>query len=468
MDTISMSMYAGYNGFGQMPLSQVEELQKALTAGTGTDSASFTGGRALTVESLEGTLMTTTFSADDVVLWKMLKSTPVYAVVDEWIEKSEYGDRYGVAVSETGSPGARSSTYNRRTATVKFYRIQRELSHVMTLMRSTVDAEAEEQMDGTMLLLQAIEEALFYGDSDIITEEIDGLTKIITENGSSDNVIDVRGAIEEAHLKEGAKVIRGHFGTPTDLFLSLSVQEDVDSILEEKHRVAIPLQAGAGGLTAGAPIEQYRTSWGTFKLHPDVFITRAQEERAPFTAAVGTAPTAPTSVTHAEASDVASQFAASDAGTYYYQVSYFTASGESEGTSTTAVTVAAGDKVTLTINGGNTTTVKGVKIFRSAKDAADDTDCLLLDTVVFTTSGMTYVDRNAKLPGSSTAFLLDMSPNHRAIGWRQLLPMMKLPLAITGPSIPFLIMLYGYLRVPKPKQHVLLTNIRPAGHRFNV
>jgi hypothetical protein len=65
-------------------------------------------------------------------------------------------------------------------------------------------------------------------------------------------------------------------------------------------------------------------------------------------------------------------------------------------------------------------------------------------------------------------FLLNMSPNYRAMSWQQLLPLMKLPLAITGPSMPFLLMLYGYLRITKPKQHVVLKNVRPSDHRFNV
>jgi hypothetical protein len=465
MDLVTAANYAGYTGFGEMPMAAIDELSKALTAGSGTDSSAFTNGRSLVVESLEQTLMTTTFSAEDIVLWKMLKTNPVFAVVDEWVEKSDYGSRYGVAVSETANPGARDTTYARKVGQVKFYRVQRELSHVMTLTRSLIDAEAEEQIDGTMLLLRAIEEALFYGDSSILPVEIDGLKKIITTNGTSDNVIDVRGNLEERHLQLAAEVIRANFGIPTDFFLSLRNQLDVDRILETKHRVQIPAVGTDGGLIIGAPVEQYRTSFGTFRLHPDVFLT---EERKPFTSPEGTAPAAPTSVTFAAAPNAASKFLAADAGTYFYRVSYFTASGESIGTATTVVTVAAGDQVTLTMNGGTVGTVSGAKIFRSAKNFVDASDTLLIDTVAFTGTGQTYIDRNGNLPGASDCFLLNMSPNSKAMAWQQLLPMMKLPLAITGPSIPFLIMLYGYLRVSKPKQHVLLKNCRPSDHRFNV
>jgi hypothetical protein len=79
MDLVTAANYAGYTGFGEMPMAAIDELSKALTAGSGTDSSAFTNGRSLVVESLEQTLMTTTFSAEDIVLWKMLKTNPVFS-----------------------------------------------------------------------------------------------------------------------------------------------------------------------------------------------------------------------------------------------------------------------------------------------------------------------------------------------------------------------------------------------------
>lgn len=458
MDFVTADQYSGYNGFGISPFADVEALNKALTAGSGTDAASFTNGRSLIVESLEETLMTTTYSSKDVVLFKKLKQNPIYAVVDEWVEKSDYGSRYGMSVGETELPGARDSTYARKVGQAKFYRVQREISHVMTLMRGIVDAEAEEQVDGTMNLIRALEETSFDGNSSIIAEEFDGLRQLIP----SSNVLDQRGPLDEAALQNAAELIRNNYGIPTDLFLSLKNQLDVDRILEAKHRVAIPMMGSNGGLTAGAPIERYRTSFGTFDLNPDIFLT--EEKQAP-TVAIGTAPTAPSSVTGSVAGS-GSNFASADAGNYYYGVSYFTKKGESAVTLTSAQTVAAGNSVTLTINGGTTNTVTGVKIYRSKVGGAN-TDLLLIDTVAFTATGMTYVDANNNLPGASDVYLLNLDPTYRALSWQQLLPLMKLPLAITGPSIPFLLMIYGYLRMTKPKMHVRIKNVRPTDHRFN-
>jgi hypothetical protein len=184
VDVVSLGHYQGADGFGMGSFADIEQLNKALTAGTGTDSASFTGGRSLTVESLEQTLMTTTYSMEDIVLFKLLKSNPIFGVVDEFTEKSDYGPEYGVAVGETENPLGRDSTYTRRVGQVKFYRVKREVSHVITLLKNITDAEAEEQIDGTMLLVRAIEKALFYGNSSIVAEEIDGIKRIITANGA--------------------------------------------------------------------------------------------------------------------------------------------------------------------------------------------------------------------------------------------------------------------------------------------
>jgi hypothetical protein len=80
VDVVSLAHYQGQDGFGIGSFQDIEQLNKALTAGSGTDSSAFSGGRSLTVESLEQTLMTTTYSMEDIVLFKLLKSNPIFGV----------------------------------------------------------------------------------------------------------------------------------------------------------------------------------------------------------------------------------------------------------------------------------------------------------------------------------------------------------------------------------------------------
>ena len=71
------------------------------------------------------------------------------------------------------------------------------------------------------------------------------------------------------------------------------------------------------------------------------------------------------------------------------------------------------------------------------------------------------------IPGSTEAFILNMSPGATAITWRQLLPMLKWQLYPTdAPIIPWAQMLFGYLRISKRKHHVLVKNIVPINQMW--
>jgi hypothetical protein len=55
-----------------------------------------------------------------------------------------------------------------------------------------------------------------------------------------------------------------------------------------------------------------------------------------------------------------------------------------------------------------------------------------------------------------------MNPTLEAIGWRQLLPMTKFPLFPTAKAEePWAQLLFGYLRVTKSRQHVIIKNVLP-------
>jgi hypothetical protein len=56
--------------------------------------------------------------------------------------------------------------------------------------------------------------------------------------------------------------------------------------------------------------------------------------------------------------------------------------------------------------------------------------------------------------------MLNMTAGDSAITWRQLLPMMKFPLATTNQAvIPWAQLLFGYLRITKRQHHIVIKNI---------
>jgi hypothetical protein len=71
------------------------------------------------------------------------------------------------------------------------------------------------------------------------------------------------------------------------------------------------------------------------------------------------------------------------------------------------------------------------------------------------------VDRNVFLPGASMAVLFQN--NLHFWSWRQLAPMMRVPLATIAPSIRWMQLLYGTTLVYSPRKAVVYINVRDAG-----
>ena len=72
-----------YSGFAKANSETLEALSKALTAGSGVNAASFTGGRALTPESLDAVLVSVLHTTDEARLFQRLKKNPVKSVVHQ-------------------------------------------------------------------------------------------------------------------------------------------------------------------------------------------------------------------------------------------------------------------------------------------------------------------------------------------------------------------------------------------------
>jgi len=104
-------------------------------------------------------------------------------------------------------------------------------------------------------------------------------------------------------------------------------------------------------------------------------------------------------------------------------------------------------------------------LFRSKKDAADSSDLRFIGYFAWATgTGDTFIDTNSDLPGTSDGYLLTMGQIYNAIEWEQFLPLMKFDLYPTNAAVyPFLMLLFGFLALKKPVQHIRIKNISPSG-----
>lgn len=462
---------------GEMGFQEVAELRKALEAGYGTDVATLTGGGALRIQSLEKTMLATIQENKHFRLFNELAKTNATATVDEWTEQSSVGGFLGGSTNtETGVIPQAQGVYNRRAGFVKYLMTRREVSFVTTLQNAIADAEATEAQNGAKQLLSDAEFLCFEGDSEIVPTEFDGIGTQIASLNSADHVLDAEGqslaSIDLVNTAAATISGFGNFGQPTHLFMSQLNQADFDTGLDPAFRVPLT-DVPNGGIQLGSPVVGIRTSWGNIKACPDVFV-RDEAQQVPFqlmepSLAANNDSFKPAAVTGATASDVESKFGGNHAGNYYYLVTGINAKGQSTGVITSQVAVAAGEKVTLSITASATNEETGYVIYRGRLNGTNaPNDFRQMARVPKAVGGTTtYVDLNREIPGTTKAYILNMTPGDMAITWRQLLPMLKFPLYPTVSAvIPWAQLMFGYLRIGKRKHHVVIKNIVPNGAKW--
>lgn len=446
-------------GFLQANQETLEMLTKAMTAGSGVDAASFTGGRALSLESLDQTLVNILFSQDEAVLFQRLKKQTVKSPVHQWDERTAVGLDDGAWVPEGGDSVEGDQTIARKFVTAKYLQTKRVVTMQASMTNMIEDAVALEENAGTLWLIRNVEKALFYGDNAVVAEQPDGLKKLIP----STHVIDMRGKAAnssefEDSMTEACRMVRDYYGRLDLMLTSTRIMQDVQGLLRD--RIRFPTQQSGLG---GAVFNQYPTPFGSPDLKEDIFI---KESTTPLASSLTTLrPAQPTVASGVNGAGSNSQFGSGDAGVYYYKVVAVNKYGDSLASADVGpITVAAGEIVTITVNAPGDS-VSGYKLYRSKLGAADgsDTRFCFQQAAVSPVAQNILIDRNADLPGCSDTFLLTTSPTYNAIEWAQFLPMMKFNLYPTASAvIPFLMLLFGALALKKPVNHVRVKNISPA------
>jgi hypothetical protein len=140
-----------------------------------------------------------------------------------------------------------------------------------------------------------------------------------------------------------------------------------------------------------------------------------------------------------------SLFTSADAGTYYYRITAITATGESAPAVSGAVTVAAGESVTIDVTQGSPA---GTWYWVERSKIGGTTSATqFIGQWVANTAGsggkMRIVDDNLIRPYTSP--ILFSTGSAADVQWESLLPAYVKPLAQTGASAPFLVLDFGSL-----------------------
>lgn len=477
---VSMRDYEGIQGFGLSTAEAVENLQKALSAGVQYPPTS--GGNVLRVESLEATLRIVTFTLGHIKFWKMLSKLPAFSTVEEYNRLTDYGDDAGAFTNEGDLPESQDSTYERKTALVKFLGTTREVTHPMTMVRPAHgNVIGLETQNGAIWLLERLERALFNGRSDMISQEIDGYAKQIMDGvgvanpntdlydatdvlkaGAELVIIDKRGdEINENDLETATNFVVENYGVPNDLWGAPKAFSQLAKQFYPRERINLPPPVEG---RVGFAVTEAMTQAGLIKFNPDIFLRSGRKngvKTAPTAATSTKAPAAPTVVAGAPGADAKSMFKAAPggAGVYIYRITAVNRFGESIGGDSAGVTLAAGESVVLTItDGGGANAATAYKVYRSSDGGAVATTNKYLTTVARAGGGAVYTDRNWWVPNASLMFLSQSNIQNMAV--RQLAPMLKIPLATIAASIRWMQLLYLTLILYTPKKNVLFINVK--------
>lgn len=474
MDIGSRLFESGPNFDATAP-SELAGLSKALEAGYQI-GAGRTGGSALRVESLDESLKVVTYNSNHIKLWKRIPKTPAYSTVEEWNELSSYGGAAFPFVGEGELPQAADSSYARRTTLVKYLGVVGEVTHQASMIHPAHgNLIALENQNKILWLLERMEQFLFTGDRTLAfsgeASQWDGLDSLIDPT----SVIDLQGnPLQQADIEEASNLVIENFGHATDLFLGTRTMSDLVKNFYPNQRVQLPAPQNN---QIGYTVSSMATQGGNLDFMPDVFLR--QRPSPPVAATSVNAPAPVTSVTAADNAVTTGDFnKAAPSGTNYYAYAVTACNrfGESapvfigSAFAITQTNKTAGHKIRLTITNAATLGAflpEYFRIYRTKVAAATFTptstvtDYSLISQIPTTSqtasATITFDDGNLNLPFTSTAYVGEMSD--QVLTFRQLMPMMKMDLAVLSPSFRWMILLYGTPIMFARKKWVRLINI---------
>ncbi len=474
------------------------ELLKAIQAGaiTGRDTTDqLLTQEPLKVESLEKTLKLLEFRMKDVKLWNAIPKLVAYNTVEEYILHESYGTDRGGFYAEGELSDTEDSKFRRKAELVKYIQVTGSVTLQAQMVRSYVDAMKQAVSDKTMWVIRRVSSALTKADSNLDSLQFNSLYAQHASIGSAEGdlytnldeyqdskvVIDLRGAsIRQANIADGATNIDDNFGNVDSFFAPPTVLDGIGKDYYERQRIMMN-DSGYKG-TPGVVPKAIDTQFGSVSLNSDKFLKKSASRLATDDATSSKAPSTPTSVSTALASDGQSRFAAGEAhtgelGSVFYGVSAVNQFGESPiriiGGDTNKTVTAAGQSVDLTFTAtAGAYTPSHYIIYRSKISTVTNA----------ATSGVKFYpifkvstaqlaagydggaagkvrDRNRFLPDTEEAFATEMA--EEILSFKQLAPISKLDLAVTAPSNQFITFLWGTPFLYTPKKFVRYINIGP-------
>ena len=428
-------------------------LSKALQSGDATGFNSFPGSAyPLKPESLDKTLVNTSYTMNDIQLFKLMHRNPVGNSVNQYNELTSYGQNPSFGFfPEGGAPQQDSANFVRTMNQIKFQGAGGGITHQLSL-QNLVDQDAltVETQRLTMHLLRLIETALWHGNSSLSSLQYDGFHAIVAKKSDSNNTIDMHGKpLTQDVLVDGATYVRSDpiWGEIDHLFCPITIKGDIQRSFIGEQRMMAMDSANDGVLRNG--IRAIETPAGVIDLVGNTMMGNIQ--RMP-TRALGSALTIPGTPTVNSASagqSGLSNYLSGDAGSYTFYVSACNDTGSSVpvAAGSGAINIAAGEVVSINVTpaqGNDTkwfdvykTTVNGPASGLQKVGSYANTDP---NTGIANTAASTIIEFNDVMAGTETAFGFQMTPENMRLD--VLAAMLRIPQPVAGTTLPFILVSY--------------------------
>lgn len=470
---------------------QLANLTKALEAGDlqggALNNPNQTNGGALKLESLEKNLKLITFRESDIRFWKRFPKAAAFNTVEEYNQQTSYGTDRGGFNNEGELPEEEDSQYRRKAQLVKYLGVTKSVTHQMQLVATNVGSIMQkETTNGILWILRKANRALFHANSAMISQEWNGLSAQHGENDAyptmeeyytSQVIIDLRGkTLREGNIEEGCQVILNKFGQADLLIAPPVVLSDFAAGFYDAKRIMVGQPNAVNNATMGQHVSKFQSMYGLIDFEYDIFAAKPAGKLSSAAATSPKAPTAPTAgVAPAVGADALTRFT-DGAGNYYYAVTAINRYGESAMTqlgATVAVTIADSVDLDFAATAGAYQPT-AYRVYRSLVNPAaafgNTVMYPLFDVAATGTSKFGSLaagvdgaaaglvrDRNRWVGATEEAWLLQADTD--VIEFKQLAPLMKMPIAKLSPADRFMVLLYGTPLLYAPDKMVRYINV---------
>ncbi len=447
-------------------LNKLAEIRKALEVGYETNPSAMNGYASMKMESIDTTLKMAIADEKTAKFWKHTRKTKADSTVEQFVSVDEVGRASFYA--EASMPAEYQEALKREMENVKYIGAVGKISDVSTLVSSVASLRAVQQKLKAIAMIRELDYKSFFGDASKVATEFNGVRKQHERcKYSSQNVIDAKGgSLTPEMLSQIALVIQENYGDPSNIrgwvspndftnYAKFMIKNKyfITGNSEVRNVVSVPrkfeLADGEGTMETDLFLRYNGQSY-IDRPHP-----KLTKDEADFAAMHKKAPN---TATNTNATITPDNGGTIPAGIYDYAILAVNRYGAGKAVEIEGVTVDEKGVVTFPScrDGGSPEGLEAesFELYRK-KSGSGIKEYRYIKTFG---SGETITDDGSKIPGSRTAFFFDDDPE-QVYEFKQLLPMVKQPLAKIGDFEWWLQKLYGTPMLYNPNKVVIVENL---------